>query len=137
MEGGTMRLLSPTLFILLALSSAALADDCADQSQNGLNQCADAGYKKADEALNSVYREVTRRLKDDPPTIKLLVTAQKAWIAFRDAECTFSSAANAGGSIYPMVYAGCLQHLTEARTKRLRACLKGGEEDLDCPVPNP
>jgi uncharacterized protein YecT (DUF1311 family) len=130
-----MRLLSPTLFVLLALSSAALADDCPDQSQNGLNQCADAAYKRADGALNGVYKEVTRRLKDDPPTTKLLVVAQKAWIAFRDAECTFSSAANAGGSIYPMVYAGCLQHLTEARTKRLQACLKGGDGDTECPVP--
>jgi len=132
-----MRLVDVLALICLGFVSPALADDCPDQSQNGLNQCADAAYKKADEALNTVYREVTRRLKDDPPTTKLLVTAQKAWIAFRDAECTFSSAANAGGSIYPMVYAGCLQHLTEARTKRLRACLKGGEEDLDCPVPSP
>ena len=129
-----MRLSCAALFVFLASSSAGLADECPDQSQNGLNQCADAAYKKADGALNGVYKEITRRLKDDAETTKLLVAAQRAWIAFRDAECAFSSSANAGGSIYPMVYAGCLKRLTEARTNELRACLKGGDVDTECPV---
>jgi uncharacterized protein YecT (DUF1311 family) len=126
-----MRLIGVTICAWLSIASAAFAEDCADQSQNGLNQCADAAYKKADEALNGVYRELTRRLKDDPPTTKLLVAAQKTWLAFRDAECTFANAANAGGSIYPMVYAGCLERLT----KDLGAYLKCGEGDVGCPVP--
>ncbi len=94
---------------ILSAAPSALAGECADQTQSGLNACADAAYRKADAALNGAYREITRRLKDDAKTAKLLVTAQKAWIGYRDAECTFSSSANAGGSIYPMVFRSALE----------------------------
>ena len=114
---------------------AAFAEDCADQSQNGLNACADAAYKKADDALNAAYKETIRRLKGDAATTKLLVQAQKAWLTYRDAECTFANVENAGGSIYPMVYAGCLKRLTTVRTNDLRGYLRCGEGDMGCPVP--
>jgi uncharacterized protein YecT (DUF1311 family) len=132
-EGLHMRLLSPMLFACLAFAPAALAYDCADQTQPGLDQCADAAFKRADAALNGVYREITRSLKDDPKTTKLLVATQKAWIAFRDSECAFSVSANEGGSIYPMVYSLCLAEVTKARTKRLEAYLKC-TDDTGCPV---
>jgi uncharacterized protein YecT (DUF1311 family) len=121
----------------LGFSAAALADECPDQSQQGLNQCAEAAYKKADEALNAVYRDITRRLKDDAETTKQLVSAQKAWIAFRDAECAFATSDNAGGSIYPMVYAGCQTRLTKTRTNDLRLYLKCADDALGCPVSKP
>lgn len=120
----------------LALGAPAFAEDCPDQSQQGLNACANAAYKKADDALNGVYREIARRLKNDAATAKLLVAAQKAWIGFRDAECAFAVSENAGGSIYPMVYAECLERLTKARTTALRGYLKCGDGDLGCPVPS-
>lgn len=91
--------------------------------------------KKADDALNGVYRDITRRLKDDAATTKLLVGAQKAWIQFRDAECTFANSDNAGGSIYPMVYNGCLTRLTKARTHDLQLYLKCSDDALGCPAP--
>jgi uncharacterized protein YecT (DUF1311 family) len=90
------------LCAILSVASAARAAECADQTQNGLDVCADAAYKKADAALNAAYKEIIRRLKDDAATTKMLVAAQRTWIAYRDAECDFSSSANAGGSIYPM-----------------------------------
>jgi uncharacterized protein YecT (DUF1311 family) len=131
-----MKLISILVCAWLGLTASAFAEDCPDQTQQGLNQCADAAYRKADAALNGAYKEIARRLKDDAETTKLLVNAQKAWIAFRDAECTFANAENADGSIYPMVYAGCLERLTKARTNELRAYLKCGEGDLGCPVPS-
>jgi uncharacterized protein YecT (DUF1311 family) len=54
---------------------------------------------KADAALNAAYKEIIRPLKGDAATTQLLVAAQKAWIAYRDAECDFSSSANIGGAI--------------------------------------
>jgi uncharacterized protein YecT (DUF1311 family) len=118
----------------LASVGPALADDCPDQTQQGLNQCAEASYETADRALNAAYRGVAERLKDDPTTMRLLVAAQKAWIAFRDAECTFANAPNAGGSIYPMVHAGCMERMTKIRTKDLKDYLDC-EEGLSCPTP--
>jgi uncharacterized protein YecT (DUF1311 family) len=129
-----MRRVSILLCAWLSLALPAYADDCPEQNQNGLNRCAEDSYKRADEALNAVYKETMQRLKDDAPTAKLLLAAQKAWIAFRDAECTFANAENAGGSIYPMVYAGCLERLTKARTKELELYLKCEDDALGCPV---
>ena len=102
-----MRLFATVFLMMLPAVPAAYADECADQTQSGLDRCAQAAYDKADGALNRSYKEIVRRLKDDAATTKLLVTAQKAWIAYRDAECAFSSSANAGGSIYPMVVSNC------------------------------
>ena len=130
-----MRRIGLLMGAWLALVAPAFAEDCPDQSQQGLNRCANAAYQKADEALNGAYKTILRRLKDDAATAKLLVAAQKAWIAFRDAECAFADSENAGGSIYPMVYAECLERLTEARTSALRLYLKCGEGDLGCPAP--
>ena len=102
-----MRLFATVFLMMLPAVPAAYADECADQTQSGLDRCAQAAYDKSDGALNRSYKEIVRRLKDDAATTKLLVTAQKAWIAYRDAECAFSSSANAGGSIYPMVVSNC------------------------------
>jgi uncharacterized protein YecT (DUF1311 family) len=121
--------------VALSEASAAGAAECADQTQNGLNACADAAYRKADAALNAAYKEIIRRLKGDAAATKLLVTAQKAWIAYRDAECDFASSANAGGSIYPMVYSICLEAATKERTRELGEFLKCGDGDTGCPVP--
>jgi uncharacterized protein YecT (DUF1311 family) len=120
-----------------AYAEAAYAEECQDQTQSGLDVCADKSYKKADAALNGVYKDITHRLKDDAATAKLLVQAQKAWLTYRDAECAFSSSASAGGSIYPMVLALCLEAVTEERTRDLRVFLKCDEGDMGCPVPAP
>jgi uncharacterized protein YecT (DUF1311 family) len=133
----SMRLLTIMVLAIVSAAPAASAYECKDQTQSGLDVCADANFQKADAALNTTYKEIVRRLKDDAATTKLLVTAQKAWLAYRDAECTFSSSANAGGSIYPMVYSICLEEVTRQRTKALSVFLKCGDGDTGCPVPQP
>jgi uncharacterized protein YecT (DUF1311 family) len=126
------------LFSLAILMNAgpALAAECADQTQSGLNACAGAAFKRADDALNKTYRVVVGRLKGDAEKTKLLVQAQKAWIGWRDSECRFSSSGVSGGSIYPLIYAQCLESQTIERTKALGAYLKCEEGDLACPAPS-
>jgi uncharacterized protein YecT (DUF1311 family) len=134
-EEGAMRAIAIAFCTMLPALPSAFAGECADQTQAGLNACADAAYQKADAALNRAYKEILRRLSHDAATTKLLVTAQKAWIAYRDAECAFSSSANSGGSIYPMAVSICLEAVAKERTKQLDALLKCGEGDMGCPVP--
>jgi len=121
--------------ILLAALPAAAQQDCPDDSQAGLNQCAGDAYKKADAALNATYRQVMARLKDSEAAAKSLVAAQRAWIAYRDAECDFISSGVEGGSARPMIVAQCLEQLTARRTDDLKALLNCEEGDLSCPVP--
>ena len=124
---------------LLALSfvplAPARAQECADQTQMGLDQCASAAYKKTDAKLNAVYRQIVARLAGDADTKARLVTAQKAWIAFRDAECKFRAGNAEGGSIYPMLVIQCRDALEQKRIEELSAQLECEEGDLSCPVP--
>ena len=77
-------------FIAAVPLSIAHAEDCRNaMTQSELNDCAYEAYRKSDAELNALYKQITSRLKDDPKQAQLLVTAQRAWIAFRDAECAF------------------------------------------------
>ncbi|MCX5581020.1 lysozyme inhibitor LprI family protein [Kaistia terrae] len=120
----------------LAGLSTARAVDCDNApDQATMSLCADKALKATDKRLNTVYQAITRRLADDPDSTKLLVTTQRAWIAFRDAECTFRSSGTSGGSAYPMVYSTCLDGLTRSRLDELKAFLTCQEGDMSCPVP--
>ena len=72
-----------------------------------MNICAGADYKASDAKLNADYGEIVKRLSDNADARKLLQESQRAWVAFRDAECKFSTSGVEGGSIHPMVHAGC------------------------------
>jgi uncharacterized protein YecT (DUF1311 family) len=74
---------------------------------------------------------------DDADGRNLLTTAQKAWIAFRDAECDFQAGNSVDGSIYPMLIAMCRTGLTQKRTEELKVYLNCDEGDTLCPVPAP
>lgn len=123
------------LLLLAAGSARAQAEDCADQTQSGLTLCASAAFTKADDRLNALYRQITARLKDDGETRGLLVAAQRAWITFRDAECTFLTSPAAQGSIHPMLVAQCREALTLKRVAELEPLLDCEEGDMSCPVP--
>ncbi|MHC1548216.1 lysozyme inhibitor LprI family protein [Phyllobacterium sp. K27] len=129
-------LLLASAIFLGGVSLAHSQQSCGDKTnQTDMNICAGQAYSKADRELNSVYKQIAGRLKDDPATTKLLVTAQKAWIAFRDGECNFSSSTVQGGSAYPFVSSSCLHDKTASRIEDLKAYLKCADGDLDCPVP--
>lgn len=122
--------------LVLAASAQAQPLNCANPAtQTDLNLCADQAYRQSDADLNAAYQSVTGRLAKDTSKLTQLQAAQKAWLFFRDAECAFSSAGTTGGSAYPMVLSQCLDKLTQARTKELRAYLKCEEGDMSCPVP--
>lgn len=129
-----MRVLLIPLFLGLGISSA-LAEDCSNpQTQTDMTICAVDAYNKTDAELNATYKEITARLKSDPDTAKLLVAAEKAWMAFRDAECTFANSQTVDGSIHPMLVAQCRDGLTRKRVDDLKAYLNCQEGDLSCPV---
>lgn len=131
-----MRLIVPLLLLLAAPAGPALAQDCdAAEDQTTMTLCAGQAFDAADAALNQAWQELMRRLADDPEAKALAVTAQKAWIGFRDAECAFQASGSQGGSIHPMLVAQCQADLTTARTDALEAYLACEEGDLSCPVP--
>jgi uncharacterized protein YecT (DUF1311 family) len=131
-----LRLLILLAAAALTLSSSAHAEDCQNAaSQREMNSCASAAYEKSDAELNALYKQVTARLKGDAKQTKLLVAAQRAWIAFRDAECAFVGEPTADGSANPLVRANCLDRITSARAADFKSYLQCAEGDVSCPLP--
>lgn len=133
---GLIRAILLGLAVLSLAGPAFGADECADpEDQATLNQCAGKSFKASDGELNVLYKRIEKRLNDDADKTKLMVAAQRAWLAFRDAECDFSSSGVIGGTLYPLAVTQCRDALTKERIKTFKAWLNCSEGDLSCPVP--
>lgn len=109
--------------LLLSQSATAQSPNCRNpQTQTEMNICAGRDYQNADRKLNQVYRQLLPKLQGTRR--QKLISAQQAWIRFRDASCTFERTQAEGGTMEPMLYSGCLTKLTEVRTKELSEYLE-------------
>jgi uncharacterized protein YecT (DUF1311 family) len=133
----TMRsILAVSAFLAIIPTAAAQSTECGDSaSQMEMNACAAAEFQQANARLNAVYREITARVKRTVDIRKQLVAAQRAWISFRDAECSFVTSLSEGGSIHPMLVLLCKTRITDKRIAELRPLLTCEDGDLTCPVP--
>ena len=120
-----MRLLFATAIGLTLLSAPAYAQDderidCVHAMvQRELNICADRDFRASDAKLNDVYRATMARLSG--PEQERLRDEERGWIAVRDRQCNEEAEPNRGGSIFPMVYSGCLAEKTKARIRVLQS----------------
>lgn len=108
------------LLSLLVLSSvSAFAKDCGEEmSTNGIYQCEAENFKEQDDRLNDLYKKLVA--KEDKVGQKKLKKAQLAWIAYRDAECTYSSDEMRDGSFEKVLMMGCLVSETTKRADELK-----------------
>ncbi len=108
-------------FVLLAGPALAGDDlDCKNpMDQQSMNFCAEKDFQAADKKLNAIYQKVMTALDDEGYKTKLKA-AERAWMTFRDTQCSFETAENEGGTIHPMVYSGCETRLTNERSKQLQ-----------------
>jgi uncharacterized protein YecT (DUF1311 family) len=128
-------------FLILLTAQVVLGqgkDGCYDsaKTQADLNHCADNDYASADKKLNEVYQQVLKQYATDSAFIAKLKVAQRAWLAFRDAELqALYPAENKPaeyGSAWPMCRGQQLALLTEARVQELQRWLKGAKEGDAC-----
>lgn len=98
--------------------------------------CAADDYQAEDAKLNKVYATYLKKMQGfdadmgnvAPDTaVGRLKAAQRAWIAFRDAECPLESVDNMGGSIERILEPACLATMTKERTTQLSEQLKAME----------
>jgi uncharacterized protein YecT (DUF1311 family) len=105
-------------------------------TQLGMNQAAGAELEKADRELNAVFQQIVAEYADDPAFVAKLRTAQRAWVALRDADlaAAFPHADEPGryGSVLPACLAMRKTALTEARTAELRRWVAGTREGDVC-----
>ncbi len=116
--------------VLMALAGAAQAEDALDckdpKDQSAMTQCAGLDFEKADKELNALWPKLKADAEaSDKDTGKTeyadaLLSSQRAWIAFRDAECAWQGFEMHGGSGEPMLVNGCMARLTKQRIKQLQ-----------------
>ncbi|WP_313346511.1 lysozyme inhibitor LprI family protein [Stenotrophomonas sp.] len=114
-------------------TSDGMSCDSPNQSQAGLNQCASNGAKTADAELNRVYAKVLAANADDKVFLEKFKAAQRAWVAFRDAQIAARYPSPADyGSVLPMCQSNEYEQLTRDRVKQLNAWVAGTEEGDVC-----
>lgn len=115
--------------LLLCVASWASA-----QTQLDMNIDACTDYQAAEEELAAVYQQVIRVRRDDREFVEAIEQAQRAWLAFRDAELKAiypkRDARLAYGSAHPMCECGALAKLTRARSAALMQWLINHEGDV-------
>jgi uncharacterized protein YecT (DUF1311 family) len=115
--------------LLLATSTALLAASETDMSKqyttcmdkaNGVNpdtiDCILAETKQQDARLNENYKRLMSKLSEERK--KALLEAQRAWIQFRDANCTFWNDP-AGGQSAAVTAKECILTMTADRASEL------------------
>ena len=118
-------------FALLSAGGVLAEDlDCKNpQTQSDMTACEQQRQGSADDALNAQYKKTRAAAVETDKGMdsadlrgaeKALVKAQRAWVAFRDAECEVRGFEMRGGSGEPMLVAGCTADLTDKRTKELK-----------------
>lgn len=87
----------------------------------GMMDCLMAERDVWDGFLNDEYRETREALAHVEGWQASLLAAQRAWIAFRDAECKLAYDRYEGGSMRVIAGADCQMRQTARRTLELRA----------------
>jgi len=114
-----MRII-PLFFALVCLSGLILPVHA--QSQMEMTAQSWAEFDKADKELNAVYQKVLKSMEDDLAR-KKLIAAQKAWVAFRDAQADWDADSERGGSLANQVLAISKTDMTKARILDLKKYL--------------
>lgn len=108
--------------------------DKTAQTQADLTQCAGDELKSADDELNRTYQELLKRAAGNRIAVQKIKVAQRAWVAFRDAQIAALYPAEDKqreyGTVFPMCEDLALTDLTRERTRMLKAMLNIVEGDV-------
>lgn len=108
--------------------------DCkAPETQADMTFCAGKDYDEADSQLNAEYQKVRKQLaardksadESGKGASEALVAAQRAWVAFRDANCDAFGFQARGGTMEPMLVSSCLADMSRKRADELRQLAEG------------
>ena len=125
-----MRVIAALAVFALALPAVAAEQiDCSNANNTlEMNFCADKEFAAADAELNAVYKRALARIAQsdgekpyDPKSWETALRAsQRAWVAFRDADCKGLVPMEwSGGTGTTAAVLGCMVQLTQARAKSL------------------
>jgi uncharacterized protein YecT (DUF1311 family) len=96
------------------------------------NACLETALKEAEARLNATYQSVIRALSqpDLPGLVHYadakqdLIKAQRAWVTYREKDCSAVYALAVGGSMRGQIYLDCMQRRTDQRIRELEKILE-------------
>lgn len=115
---------------------AQTLSDCQKNasSQLQLNQCAGQELARADAEMNRIYQRLLAKVKNNTVAVRKIRSAQRAWLAFRNAhlEAVYPHADKQAeyGSAYAMCVAELKTDLTLQQTKTLSRLLNPVEGNV-------
>jgi uncharacterized protein YecT (DUF1311 family) len=110
---------------------AIQAASCSQpNTQMEMNRCAAVDHQREDAAMTAQWRKTLAYMrqqdgnqqsnKDKRPSYgDTLLESQRAWLRYRDTQCAIEGYAARGGSMEPMLIAGCKATMTATRRKVL------------------
>jgi uncharacterized protein YecT (DUF1311 family) len=101
-----------------------------DKDQSTVNTCAEFAYVQVDQELNERYRAQLARVRGTSSE-KPFVTAQKAWLQFRDLDCKYQASVIEGGTMHGQWVLDCMRQRAIERTKHIESFLNCN--DNGCP----
>lgn len=117
--------------VMMALAMAAAG--CGDlPNQMAMNECQSRAADLADRRMNEAWISTKRIMQKadaerttgessaGPGYAAALLSSQRAWLVFRDAECRVESYEWRGGTMQPYTDSQCRSQLTQERTKQLK-----------------
>jgi uncharacterized protein YecT (DUF1311 family) len=125
------------MIVLLILAASPATNPrpyCESQSlptQAQMNRCSALRAQAADAIMTREWDRASlamKRLDGDPEAshtgsgsyFSALLTSQRAWLKFREAECRLEGYANRGGTLQLMTERDCYWQVTTKRTQQLR-----------------
>lgn len=116
--------------VLASCAGAAKAQDdasntpayaaCMDRASGvtvSMRECISEEHARQDALLNEAYRQLMRRLGTEGQND--LRNAQRAWIAFREAECVYRASGETG-TMGPVIIDSCWLGFTTERVAKLQ-----------------
>ena len=115
--------------VLSACGSSAEGWICDKAMSNAdTRACADREFRKHDAELNRLFKKLLQDAagqdEEQPgygvPPVEALKQSQRAWIAFRDANCHWKSTSFYGGTGQSVIMSSCLAIATRDRVEELK-----------------
>lgn len=141
-------IVSVAIFLVPAFAMADVSSiraqekSCLDKARTNMamEECEGDAWQAADQELNALYQKFVARLKDaaakeqgvipasegSAEVLKRLVASERAWITYRDANCSFEATEMLGGSGEGLSYSGCEVRTTLDRITELNNVLNAG-----------
>lgn len=107
--------------LLFSINLTFAEDNLCDNviSQADINLCTSPEFSNVDKKLNATYAKLMNSLDEDHKVI--IKKAQRAWIAFRDLECSAETMDSDGYSIHTFDVNTCISEMTKERIKKLES----------------